>query len=160
MANDNNYALSKLLNNVTMASSLRIPEKLKSTMATHKGKTQPDMAEVADSVYSLLPTRPTKHEEAVDANLHIQIQQLTHELSAVKTLMAAMRNQVQAVSSGSEGRSRQPSRPRSSPRSRFRTRSRKPRPNGMCWYHWTFQDKARKCTSPCTWTPENRLGSR
>jgi hypothetical protein len=55
-----------------------LPEKLKPTMTTQTGKTLPDMAQVADSVYSLLPARPTKHEEAVDASLHIQIQQLTH----------------------------------------------------------------------------------
>jgi hypothetical protein len=131
-----------------------LPEKLKPTMATQTGKTLSEMAEVADAVYSLLPARPTIHEATVDGSLHTQIQQLTHELSALKTQMAAMLNQVQEVLSGSRGRPRQNSRPRSRPRSR----SREPRPDGICWYHWQFQDKARKCTSPCTWTPENRLG--
>jgi len=137
-----------------------LPDKLKPTMATQTGKTLPDMAEVADSVFSLLPTRHTIHEATVDASLHTQMQQLTKELSALKTQMAAMMNQVQEVSSGSGGRPWQPSRPRSRSRSRPRSRSREPRPDGMCWYHWKFQDKARKCTSPCTWTPENGLGSR
>jgi hypothetical protein len=131
-----------------------LPEKLKPTMATQTGKTLPDMAEVADSVYRLLPSRPSIHEATVDASLHTQIQQLTRELSALKTQMAAVLNQVQEVSSGSGGWPRQPPRPRSQPR------SRELRPNGVCWYHWTFQEKAKKCTSPCTWTPENRLGDR
>ena len=43
-------------------------------MATQAGKTLPDMAEVADSVYSLLPARPTKHEATVNASLHTQIE--------------------------------------------------------------------------------------
>jgi hypothetical protein len=60
-----------------------LPDKLKPNMVTQTGKTLPDMAEVAYSVYSLLPARTTKHEEAVNASLHIQIQQLTQELSAL-----------------------------------------------------------------------------
>ena len=137
-----------------------LPEKLKPTMATQTGKTLPDMAEVPDAVYSLLPTRPTIHETTTDANLHTHIQKLAQELSALKIQMAAMVNNVQEVSSGSGRRHRQPSRPRSRSRSRPRSRSREPRPEGMCWYHWTFKDKANKCTSPCTWAPENRLGGR
>ena len=133
-----------------------LPEKLKPTMATQTGKTLADMAEVADSVYSLLPARPTIHETTRDASLHTHIKQLTQELSALKIQMATMMNQVQEVSSGNGGRPRRPSRPRSRPRSR----SREPRTSGLCWYHSTFKDKANKCTSPCTWTPENRLGSR
>ena len=90
-----------------------LPEKLKPTMATQTGKTLPDMAEVADSVYRLLPARPSIHEVALEASLHSQIQQLIHELSALKTQMAAVLNQVQEVSSGSEGWPRQPPRLRS-----------------------------------------------
>jgi hypothetical protein len=67
-----------------------LPEKLKPTMATHSGKTLPEMAEVADAVYSLLPTHPTIHETTTNASLHTHIQQLTQELSALKTQMAAM----------------------------------------------------------------------
>lgn len=137
-----------------------LPEKLKPIMATQSGKTLPEMAEVADSVYSLLPTRPTIHETTIDASLHTHIQRLTQELSALKTKMAAMMSQVQEVSSGSGGRPRRPSHPRTRSRSRPRSRSREPRPEGMCWYHWTFKDKANKCTSPCTWTSENRMGGR
>lgn len=137
-----------------------LPEKLKPTMATQTGKTLPEMAEVADSVHSLLPARTRVHEATVDAGLHTQIQQLTQELSALKTQMAAMMNQVQEVSSGGGGRPRQPSRPRSRSRPRSPSQPREPRPDGVCWYHWTFKDRARKCTSPCTWTPGNRLGSR
>ena len=135
-----------------------LPEKLKPTMATQTGKTLHDMAKVADAVYSLLPTRPKIHETSRDASLHIHIEQLTQELSALKIQMAAMVNQVQEVYGGNGARPRQPSRPRS--RSRTRSRSRERRPSGLCWYHWTFKERANKCTSPCTWTPENQLGSR
>jgi hypothetical protein len=133
-----------------------LPENVKPTMATQSGKTLSEMAEVADAVYSLLPARPMIHEATTDASLHTHIQQQTQELSALKIQMAAIINHVQEVSRGSGGRPRQYSRPRSRPRSR----SREPRPEGMCWYHWTFKDKANKCTSPCAWKPENRMDGR
>jgi hypothetical protein len=136
-----------------------LPEKLKPTMATQSGKTLPEMAEVADAVYSLLPSRTAIH-ETTDASLHTHIQRLTQELAGLKTKMAAMMSQVQEVSSGSGGRPRRPSHQRTRSRSRPRSRSSEPRPEGECWYHWTFKDKANKCTSPCAWTSENRMGGR
>jgi hypothetical protein len=56
-----------------------LPEKLKPTMATQSGKTLPDMAEVADAVYSLLPTRPTIHETTTDASLHTHTYSDSHK---------------------------------------------------------------------------------
>lgn len=52
------------------------------------------------------------------------------------------------------------------PRSRSSSRRPRPRPrsvtpHGLCWYHRRYQDKAVKCTRPCSWsnsTSEN-LGS-
>jgi hypothetical protein len=50
-----------------------LPEKLKPSMATQTGRTLSDMAEVADTVYSLLSVRPAVHEatqeKAVDVSL-------------------------------------------------------------------------------------------
>jgi hypothetical protein len=137
-----------------------LPEKLQPTMATQKGQKLTDMAEVADSVFSLLPARHVPQEATGDASLHTQILQLTRQMSALQTQMAAMVHQVQEVSSGGGERPWRPSRPRSRSHSRPRSRSREPRPDGLCWYHWKFQQKARKCTAPCSWTPENRLGGR
>jgi hypothetical protein len=79
-------------------------EKLRPNMATQTGQTIADMAEVADRVYSLLTARPTIHEATVDTSLHTQTQQLSPELSVLKTEMAVMLNQVQEVSCGSGGR--------------------------------------------------------
>ena len=90
-------------------------------MTTQTGKTLHEMAEVADAVYSLLPTRPTIHETSRDASLHTRIEQLTQELSALKIQMAAMVNQVQEVY-GVNG-----ARPRN-PRARVRVRDPDPDP--------------------------------
>jgi hypothetical protein len=54
-----------------------LPEKLKPIMATQRGKTLPEMAEVADAVYSLLPTRPAIH-ETTDASLHTHTYSNSH----------------------------------------------------------------------------------
>jgi hypothetical protein len=139
-----------------------LPEAIKPTMATQTGRTLPDMAEVADTVYSLLSVGPAVHkakqEEAVDASLQAQMQNLTREFSLLKLQMAAMIGQVQEISSAGRAQSQQPARRRS--RSRPQSRSREQRPPGLFWYHWTFRERANKCTSPCTWTSGNSSGSR
>jgi 3-hydroxyisobutyrate dehydrogenase-like beta-hydroxyacid dehydrogenase len=61
-----------------------LPEKLKPTMATQTGKTLTDMAEVADTVFSLLPAHSAIHEVVADANLQAQLQQLSRDFSALK----------------------------------------------------------------------------
>ena len=135
-----------------------LPDKLKPTMATQAGKSLSDMAEVADTVYSLLPARPAVHEAVSDASLMVQLQQLTLDLAALKSQMTTLVRQVNEVSSADSRLPRRPSRPRS--QSRPRSRSREPRPAGVCWYHWVFKDNAKKCTSPCAWNSGNQLGSR
>lgn len=51
-------------------------------------------------------------------------------------------------------RGRRPS--RSGHRSRSRSRSRTP---GVCWYHNSFGDKAKRCRSPCIYKSGNHSGS-
>lgn len=135
-----------------------LPDKLKPTMATQTGKPLSDMAEVADTVYSLLPGRLSVHEAASDASLATQLQQLSLEFAAMKAQMSTLVRQISEVSSGERRQPRRPSRSRS--QSRPRSRSRGPRPAGMCWYHWVHGGEAKKCTLPCTWNAENQMGSR
>ena len=135
-----------------------LPDKLKPTMATQAGKSLSDMAEVADTVYSLLPACPAVHEAASDASLMIQLQQLTLDLAALKSQMTTLVRQVNEISSADSRLPRRPSRPHS--QSRPRSRSREPRPAGVCWYHWVFKENGKKCTSPCAWNSGKQLGSR
>jgi hypothetical protein len=84
-----------------------LPDKLKPTMATQTGKPLSDMAEVADTVYSLLPGRLSVHEATSDLSLATQLQQLTLDFAAMKAQMSTVR-QISEVSSGE--RRRRPSR--------------------------------------------------
>lgn len=36
-----------------------------------------------------------------------------------------------------------------------RPRSPTPKPNNLCWYHWKFGERARKCFPPCSFNQEN-----
>ena len=50
-------------------------------------------------------------------------------------------------------------RDRGTPSQRNQSRSRsfsRSRSNGLCWYHYTFGSKARKCDSPCNFTGSDR----
>lgn len=138
-----------------------LPEKLKPTMATQQDKPLVIMAEVADTVYSLLPARSELCElfgSTNDIQLATQLQKLTYDMATMKEQLSALVGQISEVSRDSRrGRSpfaanRQNSRPRSG--------SREPRPAGVCWYHWLFKDAAKKCTTPCSWPSGNCTGSR
>lgn len=139
-----------------------LPEKIKPTMVTVQDKSITDMAEVADTVYGLLPPRSTVAETSkppsavmADVQQAVHVQQLRFEMAEIKKLLGEIYE-----GSNSRGRSRTPYRGRSQSRSRSRSDSRGPRPTGMCWYHWNFAENAQKCTKPCSWTPENERGSR
>lgn len=139
-----------------------LPEKIKPTMVTVQDKSITDMAEVADTVYGLLPPRSTVAETSkppsavmADVQQAVHVQQLRFEMAEIKKLLGEIYE-----GSNSRGRSRTPYRGRSQSRSRSRSESRGPRPTGMCWYHWNFAENAQKCTKPCSWTPENERGSR
>jgi hypothetical protein len=135
-----------------------LPEKLKTNDGHPDREYASGDGRGRETLYSLLPARPAIHEVAADTSLLMQMQQLSLEFAAMKPLMAALLSQVDELSSGGRARSQQPSRPGS--RSLQRSRSREPRPAGVCGYHWTFRHHANKCTSPCAWTSENKSRSR
>jgi hypothetical protein len=71
-----------------------LPEKLQPTMATQTYKLLANMAEVADTVYSLLPGRPSVHEAAADTSLAAQLQQLNLDFAAMKAQMGTLIRQI------------------------------------------------------------------
>lgn len=138
-----------------------LPEKLKPTMATQQDKTLVAMAEVADTVYSLLPARSELCEAVGSTNdiqLATELQKLTCDMATMKDQFSALVGQINEVSRDSRrGRS-----PFLSNRQSFRPHSwsREHRPAGVCWYNWLFKDAAKKCTTPCSWKSGNYMGSR
>ena len=74
-----------------------------------------------------------------------QVEKLTFQVQSLTTQLDQQR---------SRSRNREPPAQRNRSRSFSRSRS-----NGLCWYHYTFGCKARKCDSPCNFSG-NRYGDR
>ena len=71
-----------------------------------------------------------------------EVAQLRSELTELKQLIASLQLS-----------SNRPSRSTFCPHSRSSSRASSPSPSStnLCWYHRRFADKAKKCTSPCSW---------
>lgn len=136
-----------------------LPQKYQMAMTTQQDKTVTAMAEVADVIHGVLPSRPTVAEASMtnEIQLVVAIQQLRLEVTELRNRLD---NQMHEVVNTRRGRSQTPHHGQSSPRSRSQSGQRGPRPPGICWYHWIFKEKAEHCTSPCNWTSGNEQGSR
>lgn len=100
------------------------------------------LAILADKVVEVVPTTP-----AVCATT------ASNPLTTLESRLDDVMRQVAAIAA-SAGRE---SRPRS--RSRSRSRPRSPSPNSdLCFYHYNFKGKARKCLKPCSWTGNGASG--
>ncbi|XP_044588773.1 uncharacterized protein LOC123267954 [Cotesia glomerata] len=122
-----------------------LPEKYQTAMATQQKKGVTAMAEVADIIHGLLPSRPSISEVAVtqDTQLALAMQQLRLEIAEIKNHLGSMNSRGKKAEFYRRGKSQTPHRVQNSqeiPRSRSRQRG--PRPPDMCWYHWIFADKA------------------
>lgn len=137
----------------------RLPDNLQPILATLTRQSLSEVAELADNVFTVLPTRPTvaavTSSMSQDSHLHALIGKLTQQLSEVRGELASIKQDLHAP----RGRRDSDSHSRSASRTRSTSSSREPRPTGVCWYHWRFKRAASKCTAPCSWNQENRMGS-
>lgn len=102
------------------------------------------LAEVADKIHDLQDTPQVSAVTTSKTNsLEEKVEQLTQQVAALVSDREFHRR------SSSRGASR--SRHRSS--STHRNRPKKE--NWLCFYHYKFKDKARKCIKPCAWAAEN-----
>lgn len=111
-----------------------------------------DVAELADKIYEVTPSSHQVARVSTSNTFEGMLQKLEDNLSL------RIQNEIsQQIAQLNIGRSRdryQGSRSRSNSRRR-RSTSRTP---GVCWYHDTFGEKARKCNSPCNYTSGNGRG--
>lgn len=116
------------------------------TSVTASGKTEvPDMLAVADKVYEVYERQasftPLAASGAGISELVAQNQKMLEEIASLKESVSRIKD---------SRRSRSRSRDRGRDRSRQRNRSESEADmNGMCWYHFTYGDAARKCRPPC-----------
>lgn len=138
----------------------RLPEKLQPTLATQKNMPIADAAELADTVFDLLPASNVIAEAATPPqdSATNQSHPLYVQLATMQKQISQLTQQIAGISV-SNGQRRDSSRCRHRSRSRSRSRGRDP-PPGLCWYHWRFESRARKCVKPCNWQPGNETGGR
>lgn len=85
---------------------------------------------------------------ATPGSQHSELQQLKAEMGELKAMLKALQTQSREPRVRSQSRGRHRSR-----RSRERSPYNQPQ-GGICWYHFTFGNNARKCNSPCNYKPQ------
>ncbi|XP_071483048.1 uncharacterized protein [Diadema antillarum] len=75
-----------------------------------------------------------------------------HLIAQVAQLTAQVQALIATVKEGHRSRNRSSSRSRRSSCSRSESPIPQQRhPESECWYHWSFGEKAKRCTPPCSW---------
>ena len=113
----------------------QLPPSVKTFMAVSIDDSLQRLATVADRVYEC-HTSTTTH----NAISRGDIRQLSSQMTKECTL-----------ADNDKYKSRHQTRSHSRSRRRSRSKSKAVGPNGICWYHQTFGNKARKCVMPCSY---------
>ena len=134
----------------------RLPTTVQSILATSDGVGIEQLALIADKIMEV-STGPSV--QAVSQPKPVESTTQTSEVGELRAMVAKLSTQVGSLAQQLSDRGRSPSRGgasggfgRGRPRSRSSSRRREYNENcGMCWYHWCFADKAKKCNKPCNY---------
>lgn len=129
----------------------RLPSRIQQLLLIFEGTTMDKLAECADKLWE----HPTSHEVQAVAISHISeeasINQLVKQVSELILRIDEMsRRSFRNHRDCSESRTT----------SRNKSRSRTPSNPSMCYYHRRFADKARKCTTPCSYRSISDSGNK
>lgn len=138
--------------------SSRLPPHVQAIIVSQTSASLEDAAELADKICEV--TSPPLQQiatasssataVAASSNFDSLLQRIDDMItSRIRTELSQRISQLDINQRG-----RRPS--RSGHRSRCRSRSRTP---GVCWYHNSFGDKAKRCRSPCGYKSGNHSGS-
>lgn len=119
------------------------------------GDTLEKQAEIADRVHECYEKTPQA--SAVAAATTTQTSDVSQNAS-MDVMFAMLKNlqvQVSEIQRDSRSRQRSPTPYRNRRRSSSRARSGPQMFNNVCWYHHTFQNRARKCAPGCTYSSKN-----
>ena len=126
----------------------RMPQYLREVLAANEYATARDMAVAADRVWDLRESAPAAAAAAA-AYRPRERSASPHQHS---------RNSDRGRDSG---RAADRGRSQSCGRGRAQTPHDQEFPdNGTCWYHWKYQNRSKRCRTPCNWTgPNARAGN-
>lgn len=120
----------------------RLPAHLPPILTTQEGMSLDNLAALADRVFEVTPRPQVAAATASDPLMNTLLQRV-EELT----------QQVAALSTARDARSRYRGRSRSNSRRSFRSGSPHSTDGRLCWYHSRFGAKASKCREPCSYRP-------
>ncbi|XP_064460382.1 uncharacterized protein LOC135370533 [Ornithodoros turicata] len=125
----------------------RLPANVCMVLAAADNMSLNDLANLADRVLEMAPPQiaavaPPRHSELRPPHTDTTSSAQPVDLSVLADKIAALQLEVGALRRSS----------RSPQRSQSSHRRRSPSPAGMCWYHYRFRARARKCVPPCTFS--------
>lgn len=133
--------------------SRRLPSYIQAIIAGQKHISLDEAAQLADNIHEVLPhaqVAATTTTHSGSGSVPPYLADLSRQVSELSRQVAELRT------SNNQFRSRSRSRSRGG---NYRSRSSSRNPEGYCWYHATFNAKARKCRSPCKYPAGNETGS-
>lgn len=141
--------------------SSRLPTNLQTIVASQSTMSLEDVAELADRINDIVPV--TGQVASTSTRPPVTTDPQNTAMDTLTKTIAELSRRLETMSMELHSRRRSQSRRsrHSSPhRSRSRSSSRPP-DHPLCWYHYRFGDRARKCTQPCNYSkqPVNSQGS-
>lgn len=139
----------------------RLPTSLQTIVATQTTTPLEAVAELADRVFEIVPVNPVTQVASSSSSSGSILEVMRNEIASLtrklEVLTTTVERQSRTEGRSCEGYCRRQTRSRSRSQSRhFATSNNKK----LCWYHQNFKEKARRCTSPCDYVPENTNASR
>ena len=148
----------------------RLPPRVRSILASVQSKDPETRIQIADSIFETtletgqivaasavrLPaaTHPTGQNSGIGDPMATAFNTLNERLARMDACMAQLRAQFAELRTDVHRRPRSQSRSRTQFRRRPRSREQ-PRQDGLCYYHARHRERARKCSSPCSWNSGN-----
>lgn len=132
----------------------RLPTQMQAILTTRIQDRLEDVAEQADRIHEVgsraLVLATSTQPQATSSAWETQTEALRQQVAALTTQMTSLAKNMKRERTRSRSRGRQRD------RSRSRTERKKPRQEGVCFYHRRFGSKAKKCTKPCTFKKTKR----
>ncbi|XP_064462421.1 uncharacterized protein LOC135373039 [Ornithodoros turicata] len=133
----------------------RLPQQVRMVLAGSEDLSLKAFAQLADRIieYSSPSIAAVSHRTphappSTDSSTRALQEQIARLSEAVESLRSDLTHRPRTLRSPSRGRRRSPS----------AQSDAQSQPNGLCWYHRKYGDKALKCTRPCSWTGNAEAG--